>query len=137
MSNGTAIPELDAGGLRRFGLTTGLILAALFGLFFPWCLEKSIPVWPWAVAGTLMAWALIAPASLRGVYVAWMKLGLLLGKIVSPIVLGVIFFVTIVPPAIIMKIIRRDPLHRDFDSRVDTYRVPSRKAPPENLKRPF
>ena len=66
-------------------------MAGLFGLFFPWLLEAQIPLWPWALAGILAAWALLAPASLRPVYRLWMRLGLLLSRITTPIVHGRVF----------------------------------------------
>lgn len=40
------IPELDRKGLRQFGLVTGGIVAGLFGLLFPWLLERALPLWP-------------------------------------------------------------------------------------------
>ncbi len=61
-------PELDRKGLRSFGITTGAIVAVLFGLFFPWLLGHAMPLWPWVLFGTLAGWALVAPASLRPVY---------------------------------------------------------------------
>jgi hypothetical protein len=72
------IPELDRKGLREFGLITGAIVAVLFGLFFPWLLERSFPLWPWAIFAVLGAWALVAPLSLRLVYRAWMRFGRIL-----------------------------------------------------------
>ena len=48
MAKGThTIPELDRTGLREFGIVTGGIVAVLFGLLFPWLLERSFPLWPW------------------------------------------------------------------------------------------
>ena len=47
----SAIPELDRRGLRSFGLTTGLMVAALFGLALPWLLEHQVPIWPWTDRG--------------------------------------------------------------------------------------
>jgi hypothetical protein len=44
------IPELDRKGLRDFGLVTGSIVAVLFGLFFPWLLERA---WPLLALGNL------------------------------------------------------------------------------------
>ena len=38
-----SIPELDSKGYRNFALTTGGIVACLFGLFFPWLLERPLP----------------------------------------------------------------------------------------------
>ena len=138
MTNTThTIPELDKKGLREFGLVTGGIVAAIFGLFFPWLLEAQIPLWPWAVAGILAAWALVAPNSLRPVYRLWMRLGLLLSRITTPIVLGVVFFFVILPVALVMKVLRHDPMARKFDDHAETYRVSSRKAPPNGVERPF
>ena len=33
------IPQLDKAGLRKFGITTGILIAVLFGLFIPWLFE--------------------------------------------------------------------------------------------------
>ena len=43
------IPELDRSGLRKFGITTGAMVVALFGLLFPWLLEVDYPRWPWVL----------------------------------------------------------------------------------------
>jgi hypothetical protein len=43
------IPELDKAGLRRFGLTTGIIVAVLFGIVLPWVFNLGWPTWPWMV----------------------------------------------------------------------------------------
>ena len=43
MSAMHTIPELDRKGLREFGITTGIIVVIIFGLFFPWLLEHAIP----------------------------------------------------------------------------------------------
>jgi hypothetical protein len=131
-----AIPELDRKGLRDFGLVTGAIIAGLFGLFFPWLLERSSPVWPWAISIVLVAWGLIAPDSLRPVYRIWMKLGLLMGKITTPIVMTAIFVLIIAPVGIAMRFAKRDPLRRTFDAS-DSYRIESRKPSKENLENPF
>ena len=131
------IPELDRRGLRDFGLVTGAIFIALFGLFFPWMLEFKIPTWPWILGGVLGTWALVAPATLKRIYRAWMKFGLLLSKITTPIVLGVVFFLVIFPIGLGMRLFGRDPLARRFDDGATTYRVPSTKGPKENMERPF
>lgn len=130
------IPELDRKGLREFGLVTGGIVAGLFGLFFPWLLERSYSLWPWIVFGVLGAWGLIAPMSLRPVYRTWMRFGLMLSKVMTPLIMGIVFYVVITPVACIMKIVGNDPMARKFDD-VDSYRVPVTKAPTENLEKPY
>ena len=130
------IPELDRKGLREFGLVTGGIVAGLFGLFFPWLLDRAWPLWPWLVFGVLAAWGLIAPLSLRPVYRGWMRFGLLLSRFMTPLIMSIVFFGLITPVALLMKLLRNDPMARKFDES-DSYRVPTKKEPPENLENPY
>jgi len=53
----------------------------------------------------------------------WFKLGILLGSIVSPIVLGCIFFLLITPISVIGKIFQRNPLKLDLDKNIKSYWV--------------
>ena len=132
-----AIPELDRKGLRQFGLVTGGILAGLFGLFFPWLLEHAYPYWPWIVGGVLALWALVIPQTLRGFYRKWMQFALLLSRITTPLIMGVVYLLVITPAALIMRLIGSDPMARRFDSDAESYRIRSKKAPKENMGKPF
>jgi len=132
-----AIPELDAKGLRRFGITTGAIVAVLFGLFFPWLLENAIPRWPWILAGVLGLWGLVAPVSLRPVYRGWMRFGLIMSRITTPLILGLVFFLAVTPMALIRRLFGIDDMARKFDDAAESYRVKSAKAEKDNLERPF
>lgn len=131
------IPELDAAGLRQFALVTGAIVAGLFGLALPWVFGFAYPLWPWILAGVLGAWGLLAPRSLRPVYRAWMRFGLLMNRVVTPVVLGILFYVVITPVAVFMKLVRRDPMGRSLDSDASSYRIPSRKPAREKMEHPY
>ena len=130
------IPELDAKGLREFGLTTGAIIAVLFGLGFPYLFDRPWPIWPWAVAGILAAWAFIIPSTLRPVYRGWMTLGLLLGRITTPIILTLVYVITIVPTSMVLRILGKDFMHRKFDES-QSYRVKSKDPSVENMEKPY
>lgn len=130
------IKELDAKGLREFALTTGGIVAVLFGLFFPWLLERPSPRWPWVITAVLVAWGLAAPRSLQPVYRGWMKFGLLMSKVTTPIIMGAVFFLVVTPMGVVRRLSGRDSLGRRFDASA-SYRVPSRKPPIRNLEKPF
>ena len=52
---------------------------------------------------------------------AWTKLGLVLFKVVNPVVLGMIFVVTIVPIGLIMRALGKDPLRLKFDPSATSY----------------
>jgi hypothetical protein len=130
------IPELDRKGLREFGLATGGIVAVLFGLFFPWLLERPWPRWPWVIFALLAVWGLAAPISLRPVYRAWMRFGLLMSRITTPLIMGLVFYLLVTPMALVRRLAGRDSLARRFED-TPSYRVPSRKAPIKNLEKPF
>lgn len=131
------IPELDRKGLRDFGLVTGAIIAVLFGLFLPWLFEFALPLWPWIVFFVLGGWALIAPMTLRRTYRGWMRFGLLLSKVTTPIIMGAIFYVLIAPVGVLMKLGKRDPMRRAFDRAAPSYRIASEPRPPAQLEKPF
>jgi O-antigen/teichoic acid export membrane protein len=138
-----AIPELDRRGLREFALTTGTVVAVLFGLIIPWLLGRQIAFlswpgnWPWLLFTVLAAWGLIAPMTLRPLYRLWMRFGLVMGRITSPIILGLVFYLVFMPTGLIMRLFGKDGMNRKFDKNAGSYRVQSKKAPPENLERPF
>ena len=46
----------------------------------------------------------------------WFKFGIYLGKIVSPVIMGIIFFIVVTPIGLIMKILRKDLLNLKFNS---------------------
>ncbi len=137
MHSTNEIPVRDRRGLREFGLVTGGIVAVLFGLFFPWLLERPWPWWPWALAGVLVLWALIAPSTMNPVYRSWMRLGLVLGWVSSRIVLSVVFYILITPVGLVMRLFKRDPMKRKCNSSMNTYRIQSSQRSKNHMERPF
>ena len=131
------IPELDRKGLREFGLTTGAAVVVIFGIFFPWVLDLSWPAWPWIIAAPLWVLALLRPLWLRRVYRAWMHFGLLASRVMTPLVLGIVFFAMISPMAIVRRLFGNDPMQRALDPNRESYRVQSVKSPKEKLEQPF
>jgi len=131
------IKKLDAKGLREFGIVTGAIVCALFGLFFPWLLDTRIPLWPWIIGAVLGIWALLAPATLEPVYRGWMRIGILIGSVTTPLILGIVFFLVLLPMGVVMRLLRHDPMSRDLDIDAPSYRVPSHKLDAKNMERPF
>jgi O-antigen/teichoic acid export membrane protein len=131
------IPELDRRGLRQFAFTTAAAVAFLFGVALPWLFERPRPTWPWAAAAVLAVWGALAPSTLRTVYRGWMWLGVNLSKATTPVVLGVLFFLVILPIGITRRRIWGDGLSRELDRAASTYRLPTKKAARDDLARPY
>ena len=132
-----SIPELDRKGLREFGLVTGGVIAALFGMVLPWIFEFDFPRWPWFVGGTLALWGAVWPLGLKPVYRHWMRFALVLSRITTPLIMGIVFFLVITPFGLIMRAIRRDTMARAFDKTASSYRVDTLKRGKEQMERPF
>jgi hypothetical protein len=86
-----------------------------------------------------MLLALIMPKVLAPLNRVWFRLGLLLHKIMTPLIMGVLFYLTITPIGLLMRILGKRPLDLDFDDRAASYWVHrSSPAPaPDSMKRQF
>ena len=92
----------------------GLLFAGVFALLSAYAAyqnAEAFKVYGWFVASVVVGLvAIAAPAFLTPLNKAWMKLGDLMGKVVSPLVLGVIFYVLISPVALVTRLFGRDEL---------------------------
>jgi hypothetical protein len=107
---GSSLSSAPLPSERRFGLTVAVVLAALGGYGFLRGWEAMAVVALLAAAGALAGTALVAPRLLRPFNRLWFLFGEALGKIVSPIVLGVIFFGLLTPIALVSRRFGRDEL---------------------------
>ena len=132
--------ELQIGSNRSFGLTIGGIIVVI-GLIRTFLLgEFSLIEIGIFTAGTvLVLLAFFAEKSLTKANRAWMRLGLLLSKLVSPVVMGLIFYTAVTPTGLLMRLFRKDLLHLKKDSSTESYWI-KREPPgpePESIKHQF
>ncbi|MEX0693934.1 MAG: hypothetical protein WD075_05790, partial [Rhodospirillales bacterium] len=83
--------------------------------------------------------AYFAKPLLRPLNLLWFKFGLLLYKIVNPVVMALLYYTTMVPTGLLMKLFGKDPLNRTFDAEAKSYWI-ERDPPgpePESMKRQF
>ena len=111
---------------RSFCLT----FAAVFALIGAWMLFKSKAHFgvPLGVSVFFLLAAFTFPGVLHPLNVAWMRLAVVLNRIVSPVVMGVIYFGLLTPIAMAMRMRGRDALHRRFDAKLGSYWI--RRDPP-------
>lgn len=121
--------EVKSSSERGFGLTVGSILL-LIAAVRVWLHDGYGAIEPalGAVGLALVVLGLVAPGSLAPLNRAWTKLGLLLFKVVNPIVLALIYLTTIVPIGLIMRAFGHDPLRLKRDPQASTYWV--KREPP-------
>ena len=127
----------DKQELRKFGLVFATAMVLIFGLFFPWLLERPWPTWPWIVAAVFAAPALLFPQVLKPVYRLWMKIGHALGWLNSRIILGILFFLMFAPVALVLRLLGKDMLKQRLDASATTYRIASEHLPRDRMERPY
>jgi hypothetical protein len=126
--------------LRKFGLLFGTLIIGFFGLLIPfiWGLDIALTKWPWFVGAVFLLLALILPTALRPVHKGWMIFGLALGWFNTRVVLGLVFYMMIMPIGLFMRLVlRNDPMHRHLESKLESYRVISKKPAVKNMEKPF
>ena len=111
---------------RSLGLWFGLI-GALVGL---WPLRWHAPVrwWALALSAVFLALALAWPRRLHWPNLAWTRFGLLLGKIVNPLAMALLFLVAVVPIAVLLRLWGKHPLRLKFEPGAPSYWIP--RQPP-------
>jgi hypothetical protein len=119
----------------------GLVIATFFLIitFWPLFRGESVRWWALAVAAVFAALALMWTAALAPLNKLWTKLGVLLYRVISPIVLGLLFYVTLTPIALVMRLLGKDPLRLRRDPDAASYWI-DRSPPgpaPESMKNQF
>jgi hypothetical protein len=101
----------------------GLVFTGFFLLVGLWPLVRRGPVkgWALALAAVFLVVSLVCPAALGPLNRLWLRFGLLLQRVVSPVVLGVLFFFTVTPIGLLMRLSGKNPLHLGFDREATTY----------------
>lgn len=122
---------------RSFGLVFAAAFLVIAGI--PLFHGEAIRWWAVGMAAVFALVALIRPALLAGLNRLWIKLGILLGKVVSPIALSILFYVVVTPIGVIMRLTGKDPLRLKFEPDAESYWIPREPPgpPPGSMNNQF
>lgn len=119
----------------------GYMFAAIFGLLGIYSIWKGLgfEIYAATVCVVLLFVASVFPFLLHPFNALWFRLGNLLHKLISPVVMLLLFVSVIVPVALTMKLLRRDPLNRRIDPARHSYweRRPVWDVTVERMKQQF
>lgn len=96
--------------LRDFGLLVGLGIPLLFGYLIPLIFGHELRNWTLLVGMPILIIGIISPQKLKYPYKIWMQIGLILGWLNSRLILGLIFFLILLPISFLMRVFKYDPL---------------------------
>lgn len=131
--------EVEGSSDRSFGL----VMAGFFALVALAPLlhapHNAIRWWALGLALAFLGLALLWTAPLRPINRLWLKLGLMLFHVLSPLALGLLFYLTITPIGILMRACGKDPLRLRRDDGASSYWIAREPPgpPPESMKNQF
>lgn len=104
---------------RTFGLFFAAVFAVLGFARAPW----------FFVAAVCLGLALGAPALLKPFNWIWFQLGMLLGRLTTPVVMAVLFIFVVTPTGFLARCLGKDPLRRKWDEKAESYWQPRTSGP--------
>ena len=119
---------------RGFGVVFGVV--GLIIACWPLMSGGSVRLWALALAMVFFVLAFARPSVLAPLNRLWFRFGLLLGAIIAPIVMALIFFLTVTPTGLILRLFGKDPLNQKSDKAAKSYWI-ERKEPVGSMKNQF
>ena len=125
--------DIKIGTNRSFGIVFFFVFIIIS--FYPLLNGENIIIWSLIISIVFLALGLFNSKLLNPLNKIWFKFGLLLGKIISPIVMGIIFFLVVTPIALFMKLLKKDILNLKFNKK-NTYWI-EKSGPKSKMKNQF
>lgn len=107
--------EPKIGSNRSFGIVFSIVFLIIS--IYPILNDENIRIWSLAISVIFLTLGIINSKILNPLNIIWFKFGILLGKIISPIVMGIIFFLVVTPTGLFMRFLKKDLLRLKYNKK--------------------
>ena len=111
--------KIKIGSNKSFGIVFSIIFLLI--ALYPLIKSSDIRFWSLLISAIFFFLGLINSFILTPLNKLWFQFGLILGKIFSPIIMGIIFFFVVIPKVLLMKILKKDLINLKFNNQIKTY----------------
>ena len=118
---------------RSFGIVFFVVFLII--ALYPLINDGNLRIWSLIISLIFLALGLINSIILTPLNIIWFKFGLFLGKIVSPLIMGTIFFFVVTPIGVLMRILNKDILNLKYNNK-STYWI-EKSGPKSKMKNQF
>ena len=118
---------------RSFGIVFFIVFLLI--ATYPLLKGNDIRFWSLLISFGFLILGLINSKILSPLNKLWFKFGLILGKIISPLIMGIIFFVVVTPIGIVMRVLKKDLLNLKYNQK-ETYWI-KKTGPKSKMKNQF
>jgi hypothetical protein len=117
-------------------ITFGILFFFLFLIigFYPLKSDGLIRIWSVVLSLIFLIITIIRPNLFTFINKLWIQFGILLGKIISPIVMGLVFFCVVTPIGMLVRIFKKDVM--GLKRRANSYWI-NRENKPQSMKKQF
>jgi hypothetical protein len=111
----------------------GWVFTAFFAIVscLPLRHRQPIRVWALALSGAILLLTLLRPSLLHPANRVWTNLGLLLARIVNPLVMAALFYLVVTPVALLMRLLSKDALRLRWEPGASSYWILREPAGPD------
>tara|TARA_B100000787_G_scaffold88475_1_gene65362 strand:+ start:1914 stop:2306 length:393 start_codon:yes stop_codon:yes gene_type:complete len=99
---------------KNFGIVFFIVF--LLVAFYPLTFNGEIKIWSLLISLLFLLLGMMNSKILTPLNKTWFKFGIILGKIVSPIIMGIIFFLVVTPIGLIMRVFKKDILNLKYNN---------------------
>ena len=125
--------DVKIGSNRSFGIVFFVVFLII--ATFPLINGDEFRLWSLTISVVFLFLGLINSKILNPLNKLWFKFGIFLGKIVSPLVMGIIFFLVVTPIGLLMRLLNKDLLNLKFNNN-NTYWI-EKTEPKSKMKNQF
>jgi len=125
--------DVKVGSNRSFGIVFFVVFLLIS--LYPLINSENVRLWSLAVSCIFLILGILNSNLLSPLNKIWFKFGILLGRIISPIVMGIIFFLVVTPIAFIMRLLGKDLLNLKYNDN-QSYWI-EKSGPKSKMKNQF
>ena len=125
--------DIKIGSNRSFGIVFFIVFLLI--AIYPLLSGENVRLWSLAISIIFFILGIINSGLLSPLNKIWFKFGLLLGRLISPLVMSLIFFLVVTPIALLMKLLKKDLLNLKFNKDKTYWIVKS--GPKSKMKNQF
>ena len=125
--------EIKISSNRSFGIVFFIVFLLI--ALYPLLKGSDLRIWSLVISFVFLVLGLINSKILTPLNRLWFKFGLLLGRFISPLIMGIIFFVVVTPIGIMMRLLKKDLLNLKYNKK-GTYWI-DKSGPKSKMKNQF
>ena len=111
--------NIKAGSVKSFGIVFFFVFIII--ALYPLLNNHEIRVWSLIIGFIFLILGLINSPLLKPLNLIWFKFGLFLGKLIAPIVMGIVYFIVVFPTFLLLKLFKRNYLNIKYEKNMSSY----------------